>query len=100
LSIGSAQADPWGTLAVIVVAMSIGAYFITVNYAAFVTCLVITLVRLYAFTAPGGLDILLAYRLGENLLGAAVGRPGVAATVTPLIETLTTTIAALDRHPG
>jgi uncharacterized membrane protein YccC len=71
--IGSAQADPWGTLAVIVVAMSIGAYFITVNYAAFVTCLVVTLVQLYALTAPGGLDILLAYRLGENLLGAAVG---------------------------
>jgi uncharacterized membrane protein YccC len=71
--IGSAQADPWGTLAVIVIAMSIGAYFITVNYAAFVTCLVITLVQLYALTAPGGLDILLAYRLGENLLGAAVG---------------------------
>jgi uncharacterized membrane protein YccC len=71
--IGSAQADPWGTLAVIVVAMSMGAYFITVNYAAFVTCLVITLVQLYALTAPGGLDILLAYRLVENLLGAAVG---------------------------
>jgi uncharacterized membrane protein YccC len=74
--IGSAQADPWGTLAVIVVAMSMGAYFITVNYAAFVTCLVITLVQLYALTAvtaPGGLGILLAYRLGENLLGAAVG---------------------------
>ena len=71
--IGSAQADPWGTLAVIVVAMSIGGYFITVNYAAFVTCLVITLVQLYALTAPGGLDALLAYRLAENLLGAAVG---------------------------
>jgi uncharacterized membrane protein YccC len=71
--IGSAQADPWGTLAVIVVAMSMGAYFITVNYAAFVTCLVVTLVQLYALTAPGGLDILLAYRLGENILGAAVG---------------------------
>ena len=71
--IGSAQADPWGTLAVIVVAMSIGAYFITVNYAAFVTCLVITLVQLYALTTPGGLDTLLAYRLAENLLGAAVG---------------------------
>jgi uncharacterized membrane protein YccC len=71
--IGSAQADPWGTLAVIVVAMSMGAYFITVNYAAFVTCLVIALVQLYALTAPSGLDILLAYRLGENLLGAAVG---------------------------
>jgi hypothetical protein len=201
--IGSAQADPRGTLAVIVVAMSVGAYFITVNYAAFVTCLVITLVQLHAFTAPGGLDILLAYRLGENLLGAAVGllvallvlpvptsavirtglhgylqalssfaadlgthladpdpdvrlrgdsraldhalfqtglvvghlvphsarrrcadallgrlaegarqvrtivrhvppaprRPGVATTVAPLIQTLTTTIAALDRHP-
>jgi hypothetical protein len=26
-------------------------------------------------------------------------RPGVAATVAPLIQTLTTTIAALDRHP-
>jgi len=51
----------------------VGAYFITVNYAAFVTCLVITLAQLYALTAPGGLDILLAYRLGENLLGAAVG---------------------------
>ena len=71
--IGSAQADPWGTLAVIVVAMSVGAYFITVNYAAFVTCLVITLTQLYALTAPSGLDMLLAYRLGENLLGAAVG---------------------------
>jgi uncharacterized membrane protein YccC len=74
--IGSAQADPWATLAVIVVAMSAGAYFITVNYAAFVTCLVITLVALTALTAltaPGGLDILLAYRLVENLLEAAVG---------------------------
>ena len=71
--IGSAQTDPWGTLTVIVVAMSIGAYFITVNYAAFVTCLVITLVQLYALTTPGGLDTLLAYRLAENLLGAAVG---------------------------
>jgi uncharacterized membrane protein YccC len=71
--IGSAQADPWGTLAVIVVALSIGAYFITVNYAAFVTCLVITLVQLYALTTPGGLDTLLALRLAENLLGATVG---------------------------
>ena len=62
-----------GTLAVIVVAMSIGAYFITVNYAAFVTCLVITLAQLYALTMPGGLDTLLAFRLAENLLGAAVG---------------------------
>jgi uncharacterized membrane protein YgaE (UPF0421/DUF939 family) len=71
--IGSAQADPWGTLAVIVVTLSIGAYFITVNYAAFVTCLVITLVQLYALTTPGGLDTLLAYRLAENILGATVG---------------------------
>jgi hypothetical protein len=71
--IGSAQADPWGTLAVIVVALSIGAYFITVNYAAFVTCLVIMLAQLYPLTAPGGLDALLAFRLAENLLGAAVG---------------------------
>jgi uncharacterized membrane protein YccC len=71
--IGSAQADPWGTLAVIVVALSIGAYFISVNYAAFVTCLVIMLAQLYPLTAPGGLDVLLAFRLAENLLGAAVG---------------------------
>jgi uncharacterized membrane protein YccC len=71
--IGSAQADPWGTLAVIVVALSIGAYLITVSYAAFVTCLVITLTQLYTLTAPGGLDTLLAFRLAENLLGAAVG---------------------------
>jgi uncharacterized membrane protein YccC len=71
--IGPAQADPWGTLAVIVAALSIGAYFITVNYAAFVTCLVITLAQLYPLTAPGGLDVLLAFRLAENLLGATVG---------------------------
>ena len=71
--IGSAQADPWGTLAVIVVALSVGAYFITVNYAAFVTCLVIALVQLYSLTTPGGLDTLLAFRLAENLLGAAAG---------------------------
>jgi hypothetical protein len=70
--IGSAQADPWGTLAVIVVALSLAAYAITVSYAAFVTFLVITLVQVYALTAPGGLDALLAYRLAENLLGAAV----------------------------
>jgi hypothetical protein len=71
--IGSAQADPWGTLAVIVVALSIGAYFITVNYAAFVTCLVVMLTQVYPLTASSGLDTLLAYRLAENLLGAAVG---------------------------
>jgi uncharacterized membrane protein YccC len=81
--IGSAQADPWGTLAVIVVALSIGAYFITVNYAAFVTCLVIMLAQLYPLTAPGGLDALLAFRLAENLLGAAVG-VGVALLVLPV----------------
>jgi hypothetical protein len=52
--IGSAQADPWGTLAVIVVVVSIGAYFITASYAAFVTCLVIALAPLYALTTPGG----------------------------------------------
>jgi Fusaric acid resistance protein-like len=71
--IGSGQADPWGTLAVIVAAMTVGAYFISVNYAAFVACLVIALAQVYAYAAPGGLDTLLAYRLAENLLGAAVG---------------------------
>jgi uncharacterized membrane protein YccC len=71
---------PWWTLTVIVLALTIGAYFITVSYPLFVTGLVIALVQLYALdTSSGNLDTLLVHRLAENLLG------GVIAVIVTLV---------------
>lgn len=70
---------PEWTLTVIVLALTMGAYFITISYPLFVTGLVIALVQLYALTTTSGsLDILLLYRLGENALG------GVIALITTI----------------
>ena len=110
--IGSADPGSWATLTVVIVAMSIGAYFILINYAVFVTCLVITLAQVHAFTTPGGLDILLAYRLAENILGATVAVL-VALVVLPVstravlrtglhgyLQALSSFAANLGAHPA
>ena len=64
--------NPWTIMAIVVIVMTIGAYGQTINYAIFVTCLVTTLIQLYALSTPNGLDTLLVYRLTENVLGAAI----------------------------
>jgi len=56
----------WWTIAIIIVAaLTIGAYAMKINYAAFVTCLVIGIVQVYAL-ASGDLDTTLLYRLAEK----------------------------------
>lgn len=65
------QTHPWWTLTIILLALTIGAYAISVSYPVFVTGLVIALVQLYAL-AGGNLNILLVHRLAENALGAVI----------------------------
>jgi hypothetical protein len=58
---------------VIVLALTFGAYFITVAYPLFVLGLVIALVQLYGLATSGSsLDILLVHRLAENVLGGVI----------------------------
>ncbi len=75
----------WWTIAIIIVAaFTIGAYAMKINYAAFVTCLVIGIAQVYAL-AGGDLDTTLLYRLAENSTGAVI-----AAIVATLILPVST----------
>lgn len=75
---------PLGTVALIVVCLTIGTYFILSNYAIWVVGLVITLSQLYALTGVD-LDATLAYRLAENAVGT-----GAAVLVTLLVLPIST----------
>jgi uncharacterized membrane protein YccC len=69
----------WWTIAIIIVAaFTIGAYAMKINYAAFVTCLVIGIAQVYAL-AGGDLDTTLLCRLAENGTGAVIA--AIVATV-------------------
>jgi len=73
----------WWTIAIIIVAaFTIGAYAMKINYAAFVTCLVIGIAQVYAL-AGGDLDTTLLYRLAENGAGAVIAAI-VATVILPL----------------
>jgi hypothetical protein len=74
--------QPWWFLTVIVVALTICAYAITVNYPVYVTCLVITLTQVYSLS---GVDLhtTLLYRLAENGIGAVTAAV-IAAVVLPI----------------
>jgi uncharacterized membrane protein YgaE (UPF0421/DUF939 family) len=62
----------WWTIAIVIVAaVTIGAYAMKINYAVFVTCLVIGIAQVYAL-AVGDLDTTLLYRLAENGTGAVI----------------------------
>jgi uncharacterized membrane protein YccC len=75
----------WWTIAIIIVAaLTIGAYAMKISYAAFVTCLVISLAQVYAL-AGGDLDTTLLYRLAENGTGAVIAV--IVATVILPIST-------------
>jgi uncharacterized membrane protein YccC len=64
---------PWWTLTVIVLALTIGAYFITVFYPLFVFGLVVALTQLYGLETSGtSLDTMLGHRLAENVLGGVI----------------------------
>ena len=64
---------PWATITVIIVFLTLGAYFITSAYWVFALCLVTALVQLYGITvSSGALDIFLVHRLIENVLGGVV----------------------------
>jgi uncharacterized membrane protein YccC len=73
----------WWTIAIIIVAaLTIGAYAMKISYAAFVTCLVISLAQVYAL-AGGDLDTTLLYRLAENGAGAVIAVI-VATAILPI----------------
>jgi len=74
----------WWTLAVIVVALALGAFGTQYAYAFWVISLVTALIQLYAMTTPSsGLDWLLTKRLLLNALGIVVA--GVcAAAIAPV----------------
>ena len=75
----------WWTIAIIIVAaLTIGAYAMKISYAAFVTCLVISLAQVYAL-AGGDLDTTLLYRLAENGTGAVIAV--IVATVILPVST-------------
>jgi hypothetical protein len=73
----------WWTIAIIIVAvLTIGAYAMKINYAAFVTCLVIGIAQVYAL-AGGDLDTTLLCRLAENGTGAVIAAI-VASVILPV----------------
>jgi uncharacterized membrane protein YccC len=82
----------WWTIAIIIIiiiiiivaAFTIGAYAMKINYAAFVTCLVIGIAQVYAL-AGGDLDTTLPYRLAENGTGAVIA--AIVATVILPVST-------------
>jgi uncharacterized membrane protein YccC len=63
----------WWTVTVIIVALTLGAYFITASYPLFVLGLVTALVQLYGLATSGrSLDVLLVHRFAENVLGGVI----------------------------
>jgi uncharacterized membrane protein YccC len=78
------QGHPWWTLTVIVLALSTGAYGITVYYPVFVAGLVVALVQVYGLSTSGThLDTLLVHRLAENAIGCGIAVI-VALVVLPI----------------
>ncbi|HSY16101.1 MAG TPA: FUSC family protein [Jatrophihabitantaceae bacterium] len=77
----------WWTLLVIVVALAIGAAAISEIYPIWVAGLVVALAQVYSLEG-GSLDTLLAHRLAENVLGAAI-----AAVVSLLVLPISTRAA-------
>ncbi len=73
---------PFATTALIVVALTVGVYFVLNTYAVWVVCLVITLAQLYAMTGVE-LDSTLAFRLAENAVGT-LAAVTVALVVLPV----------------
>ncbi len=71
------------SLAVIVVAVSVGAWGMQRQYAIWVAGLVTALVQLYGFTTPGSLDVLLAQRFVDNGVGMGLATLA-AALILPL----------------
>jgi uncharacterized membrane protein YccC len=91
--IGSGQ--PWWFLTVVVLALTVCAYAITVNYPMYVACLVIALTQVYAL---GGVDLppTLLYRLAENGIGAVTA--AVIAVVVLRVSTYSVIRAGLSGY--